>query len=239
MSRLSKQQKRLRRQNGHSEQNFNNAFSLKEVTPLTVNQRRAFVQFEKNKHLMLHGFAGTGKTFIAMYLALREVDRTNSQYKKVALFRSTVQTREMGHLPGSHKDKAKVYEDPYYDICRKLYDRGDAYDVLKNKKLVEFYSTSFIRGITLDDCIIIIDEFQNMIWHEIYSLVTRMGNNCRIICCGDFRQNDLKKEESGVGKFLKVAKTIPEFEFIEYVEDDIVRSEFVKKFIIECDKLGL
>lgn len=241
MSRLSKKQKRLRRLNGHSEaqQQQSNSFGLTEVTPLTPNQRRAFVQFEKDKNLLLHGYAGTGKSFVAMYLALREVETPNSPFEKVVIFRSTVQTRDMGHLPGSHKDKAKVFEAPYYDICAKLYGRGDAYDILKNKKLIEFHSTSFIRGITLDDCIIIVDESQNCTAMELHSLITRVGNNCRILFCGDIRQTDLNKarEQSGLKDFYRVIAEMECFDLIEFQIGDIVRGPLVKQYIIARTKL--
>lgn len=239
MSRLSKKEKRLRRQYGHSEAPQNNTFALKEITPLTLNQRRAFVQYAKNKNLMLHGYAGTGKSFIGMYLALKDITNPNNPYEKLAIFRSTVQTRDMGHLPGSAKDKSKVFEDPYYDIARKLYDRADAYDILKSKKLVEFHSTSFIRGISLDNCIILIDEAQNCTGHELNSIMTRVGENCKIIFCGDIRQTDLvkSKEKSGIKDFITIMRHMDQFDFVEFEIEDIVRSALVKQYIITRTKL--
>jgi len=146
-------------------------------------------------------------------------------------------------LPGNQKEKMKVYEAPYYDIASKLFHRGDAYDVLKTKNLVEFMSTSFIRGITLDDCIIIVDEVQNMSAMELHSIMTRVGENCRIIFCGDVRQDDLtserKKELSGLRDFLKIIDRMVQFDFVEFLPEDIVRSDLVKSYIIARSKLGL
>jgi phosphate starvation-inducible protein PhoH len=187
---------------------------------------------------MLHGYAGTGKSFIGLYLALNEL-QTSHIYKKVIIFRSAVATREIGHLPGSDKDKTKIYELPYYDICAKLYGRGDAYEILKSKKLVEFYSTSFIRGITLDDAIVIVDEVQNMTAEELNSLITRMGNNTKVVMCGDVRQTDLnkRKESSGLRDFYKIIQSMNAFELVEFGIDDIVRSKLVKEYIIKRTEL--
>ena len=147
----------------------------------------------------------------------------------------------MGFLPGNSKDKAKVYEAPYYAICTELFGRSDSYEYLKQKNIVEFISTSFIRGITLNDCIIIVDEIANMNLHELDSVITRVGKNCKIIFCGDFRQSDFTRdqEKNGLIDFMKIIKRMKSFYFVDFNEQDIVRSSMVKDYIIQKDKLGI
>jgi len=149
----------------------------------------------------------------------------------------------MGFLPGNAKEKTKVYEGPYYDICTKLFGRGDAYEILKQRGNVEFVSTSFLRGSTFDDCIIVVDEMQNMNDQELHTVMTRVGENCRIIFAGDVKQDDLTserfKESSGLKEFMSIIENMKEFKFVEFHKEDIVRSDLVKSYIIERDRLGL
>ena len=180
------------------------------------------------KNLVLHGCAGTGKTFISCYLAFD--DMTKNQYEKLVIIRSAVPTRDIGFLPGTEKEKSSVYEEPYYDIAIDLFERGDAYQILKTKRLVHFMTTSYIRGITLRDAIILIDECQNMSFHELDSIITRVGENCRVIFCGDFSQSDLK--QNGMKEFFEILASMNRFDFIEFGVEDIVRSGFVKEYII-------
>ncbi len=203
--------------------NFN--LKLQEVRPLTTNQKEAF---NSQNNLVLHGLAGTGKTFISSYLAYHDIER--EYLNNLVIIRSAVPTRDIGFLPGTDKEKSAVYEEPYKDIATELFDRGDAYEILKQKGLVQFMTTSFIRGLTLRDSCIIVDECQNMSFHELDSIITRVGENCRIIFCGDFRQSDLKRNE--LLGWLKILRRMEEFDFIEFGVEDIVRSDFVKKYII-------
>ncbi len=222
--------------------NTNTGLRLKSISPLTENQEKTFNSFYDDKNLFLHGSAGTGKTFSALYLALDEIMNTSEcPYKKVILVRSVVPTRDMGFLPGSAKEKAKAYEAPYYAICSELFSRGDAYEILKNKGTVEFMTTSFIRGVTLSDCIVIVDETQNLSFEELDSVLTRVGNNCKIIFAGDFRQSDFKKdsERYGIIDFMKIIKRIKQFDLIEFDRDDIVRSSLVKSYIIAKEDLQI
>lgn len=241
--RLTRKQRRLLRQNKLGELDSPKLeFEMKKIEPLTENQKLSFENFERGKNLMLHGIAGTGKSFISLYLALREImDNKNSQYKKIVIVRSVVPTRDMGFLPGSNKEKAKVYEAPYYAICTELFGRGDAYDILKQRNMVDFISTSFIRGITLNNCIIVVDEIANMTLHELDSIITRVGKNCRIIFSGDFRQSDFTKEheKNGLTEFMKIINHMKSFTFIDFKQDDIVRSGLVREYIIQKDKLGI
>lgn len=209
---------------------------LCEIEPLTKNQLTAF---ESTKHLVLHGMAGTGKTYISSYLAYDDI--TQGLYDKFIIIRSAVPTRDIGFLPGTEKDKSAVYEEPYKDIAVELFQRGDAYEILKTKRLVHFMTTSFIRGVTLKDAVIMIDECQNMSFHELDSIITRIGENCRVIFCGDFRQSDFvkKQEQQGMKDFMRVLKVIDEFDMIDFGIEDIVRSSLVKKYIIAKSDLGL
>lgn len=213
--------------------------ALKPISPLTMNQRKTFELYKDGKNLMLHGMAGTGKTFISMYLALNDVIN-RELYDNVTLIRSVVPTRDMGFLPGTQGEKSKAYEMPYFPIATDLFGRGDAYEVLKNKKLVNFITTSFIRGTTINDSVIIVDEVENMTFHEIDSVITRVGKNCKIIFCGDFRQSDLQKSDdrNGLLKFMDIVDKLRNFGYIEFTQDDIVRSGLVRDYIIAKTDLG-
>jgi len=240
--RLTRKEKRILRQNGQEENNqVKINFHLKHIEPLTENQKLSFEAYNNGKNLMLHGIAGTGKSFLSLYFALKQVLAPDSQYKKVIIVRSVVPTRDMGFLPGNSKEKARVYEAPYYAICTELFGRGDAYEYLKNKGVVEFISTSFIRGITLNDCIIIVDEIANLTLHELDSVITRVGKNCRIMFCGDFRQSDFIKDhdKDGLKNFMRIIQRMKSFYFVDFDENDIVRSSMVKDYIITKDKLGI
>ena len=206
---------------------------LQEIEPLTKNQLRAF---ESDKNMVLHGVAGTGKTFIACYFAFD--DMIKGEMDKLVIIRSAVPTRDIGFLPGTEKEKSAVYEEPYKDICIELFDRGDAYEILKNKNLVQFMTTSFIRGITLRDSIVIVDECQNMSFHELDSIITRVGEGSRIIFCGDFRQSDLGGK-NGLHEFIRILKAMNRFDLVDFQVSDIVRSGFVKDYIIAKSELGL
>lgn len=239
--RLTKKQRRILRQEGvlsSQDVGFRVNFRLKNFEPLTENQRKTFEAFESGKNLLLHGIAGTGKTFLSLYLSIRELINGSGNYSKIFIVRSAVPTRDMGFLPGNTKEKARAYEAPYVAICTELFDRGDSYEVLKTKDFIEFISTSYVRGITLSNCIVIVDEVQNMTYHEIDSIITRVGDNCKIIFSGDFRQSDFTREQekSGLKDFISVIKTMRSFEFIEFEIEDIVRSRMVKEYIIAKDR---
>lgn len=241
---LTKKEKRTLRKNRQDllqQEKLN--FSINHIEPLTDHQRETFEAYNKGRNLLLYGSAGTGKTFLSLYLATKTVLAEHSDYKKVVIVRSVVPTRDMGFLPGNSKEKTRVYEAPYYAIYTELFERGDAYDYLKNRGIVEFISTSFIRGITLNDCIVIVDEMQNMDWGELTSIITRVGKNCKIIFSGDFRQSDFrfKERESkhDINRFMEVLKSMKhDFSFIEFDTSDIVRSKLVKNFIIAINELG-
>ena len=182
-----------------------------------------------NKNQVLCGAAGTGKTLLAVYKAMVALEK--DEVDKVIIVRSAVPTREVGYLPGSLDDKVKVFEQPYNEIFSFLYDDDSAYRLWKNKhKSVQFMTSSFLRGVTLEDSYVIVDEFQNMTFHELDSIMTRLGENCQIIFCGDIKQSDLK--DSGLFKFVKVLRSMPKyFDIIEFEICDIVRSGIVKEYL--------
>jgi phosphate starvation-inducible protein PhoH len=239
--RLTRKERRLLRQGKETKETFQEKlnFNLKHFDPLTQNQRSTFDAFSKDRNLMLHGIAGTGKSFLSMYLSLKEILNGSDKYKKVVIVRSVVPTRDMGFLPGNNKEKTKVYEAPYYAICTEIFGRSDSYEYLKSKNLIEFMSTSFIRGITLNDCIVIVDEMQNATLHELDSVITRIGHNCKVVFCGDFRQSDFTREHerNGLTDFMRVVRNMKSFNFVEFDAADIVRSALVKEYIIMKDKL--
>ncbi len=210
-------------------------FELKGITALTDTQEEVFNRYDEGKNLVLHGFAGTGKTYISLYLALETLLKNQTKYDKIIIVRSVVPSRDMGFLPGSAAEKARVYEEPYREICQDLLERGDAYDILKQKRWLDFTTTSFLRGLTWNNAIVLVDEIQNMQFSEIDTVMTRLGNNSKIIFCGDFRQTDFKKDEekSGLKKFMSILDRMNNFAHVEFKEEDIVRSGIVKDYIIK------
>jgi predicted ribonuclease YlaK len=213
---------------------------LVDIEPLTENQRKLFDSYQQNKHLVAYGCAGTGKTFITLYNALKDVLDERTPYEKVYIVRSLVATREIGFLPGSHDDKADIYQIPYKNMVKYMFqmptdsDFEMLYGNLKAQETIKFWSTSFLRGTTLDNSIIIVDEFQNLNFHELDSIITRVGENTKIMFCGDATQSDLQKtnERNGIVDFMGVLRKMPSFDIIEFGVDDIVRSGLVKEYII-------
>jgi len=207
---------------------------MKVIEPLTDNQKLFFDAYDNSSIMLLHGVAGTGKTFIAVYNALEEVLDKSNPYKRVTIVRSAVPSREIGHLPGDEKEKTEVYTMPYVEICQDLFNKQEAYQRLEEQGAIKFLITSFVRGITLEDSIIIVDECQNMTDMELNSIITRVGNRSKIIFCGDFRQTDLyrKTDMSGLKKFMAITDLMPSFKTFEFGVEDIVRSAIVKEYIL-------
>jgi len=191
-------------------------------------------QYAYKPAFLLHGCAGTGKTFIALYRALEEVMDKGSTRDKVIIVRSAVPSREIGHLPGDQDEKTEVYSAPYQSMCQELFPtKQQPYQRLIEQKYLDFMCTSFVRGITLDHSIVIVDECQNLNDMEINSIMTRVGVNTKIIFCGDFRQTDLYKRNdlSGLKKFMVTVENMPSFCSIEFGSEDIVRSALVREYI--------
>lgn len=217
--------------------------TLKDIGPITDNQIKTFQAYDHGDNLFLHGCAGTGKTFISMYLALKEISEKHSRRRKLVLIRTAQSSKDIGFLPGDEKRKLEVYEAAYRAICSELYHRDDAYDILKQKGIIEFHSTSFLRGTTIDDAVIIIDEAQNCRYQEIRTVLTRTGDHSRVVICGDTKQDDLTseryKETSGLSNVMQVFNRMDHMSTVEFEIDDIVRSGFVRDFIIAENQLGL
>jgi phosphate starvation-inducible protein PhoH and related proteins len=230
----------LRTRNKSQEPTLN----IKFIKPLTENQNITFDSYYSGKNLLLMGSAGTGKSFLSLYLSLSELLEKDSQYKKIIIVRSAVQGRDIGFLPGSAKEKMKAYEQPYKQICTDLLGRGDAYEILQKKNLIEFECTSFLRGITFDDCIVIMDEMQNATYEECATVLTRAGKNCKLIVCGDTKQNDLIKSKYDVSGFGRITEILEHpnmtqhFDSVRFTTDDIVRSGFVKSFLKTVEIIG-
>jgi|TARA_B100001094_G_scaffold81480_1_gene77729 phosphate starvation-inducible protein PhoH len=213
---------------------------LVNIDPLTENQKKLFSSYKEGKHLIAYGCAGTGKTFITLYNALQDVLSDTTPYERIYLVRSLVATREIGFLPGSHEDKADIYQIPYKNMVKYMFQMSsDAdfemlYGNLKAQESIKFWSTSFLRGTTLDNAIVIVDEFQNLNFHELDSIITRVGENTRICFCGDATQSDLQKtnERNGIVDFMRILRAMPSFDIIEFGLDDIVRSGLVKEYIV-------
>jgi phosphate starvation-inducible protein PhoH len=216
-------------------------FELRHVSPLTPNQAKTFESYHHGYNLICHGYAGTGKSYVSLFLALEELLSGKSTYDKIVIVRSVVPSRDVGFLPGSIKDKIRVYEEPYKEIVDDLFGRGDGYDILKMKNMIQFTTTSFLRGLTFNNAIVIVDEIQNMTFPEIDTVMTRMGDNSRAIFCGDFRQTDLvnDRDKSGIHKFINITKRMSGFAYVEYEKQDIVRSGLVKDYIIKRTEMGI
>ena len=215
-------------------------FELRKVVPLTENQRIVFEHYDEGKNLVLCGYPGTGKSLLALYLGIKSMFN-DGEFQKIHLIRTPQSTKNIGFLPGDEKMKLQVYETAFKDIVNFLFNRDDAYEIISKKGMLNFDSTSFLRGLTFDNSLIILDEAQNCSLHEISTVISRMGKNSKIIICGDIKQCDLtsKYEKSGLPDFFKIANKMDEFEIVEFGIDDILRSDIVRSFIIAKEQLGL
>lgn len=214
---------------------------LKQLNPITQAQGKVFQTYAEGANLCLNGSAGTGKTYIGLYLALQDVLDKNTQYNKVVIVRSIVPTRDIGFLPGTEEEKKEAYTLPYKTIIKDLVEVDDAWNKLVNQDSLEFISTSFIRGITISNAIVVVDEMQNLNFHELDSVITRLGENCRIILCGDYFQSDFERDRdrSGIKTFLEVIRQMKSFEVIEFGWEDIVRSGLVRDYIMTKQFMGI
>jgi phosphate starvation-inducible protein PhoH len=220
---------------------------IKKIEPLTENQERFFEQYKKDQNVVAYGCAGTGKTFITLYNALLDVLDPKKPYEKIYLVRSLVATREIGFLPGDHEDKSSLYQIPYKNMVKYMFEMPDdaafemLYSNLKTQGTISFWSTSFIRGTTFDNAIIIVDEFQNLNFHELDSIITRIGLDSKIMFCGDATQSDLTKtsERTGIMDFMRILQNMPSFDTIEFGAEDICRSGLVKEYITAKLQLGM
>ena len=225
---------------------INNEY-LVDITPLTDNQKILFDSYNQQKNVVAYGVAGTGKTFITLYNALKDVLDETTPYERVYIVRSLVSTREIGFLPGDHEDKADIYQIPYKHMVKYMFQMpSDAdfemlYGNLRSQETIKFWSTSFIRGTTLDNAIVIVDEFQNLNFHELDSIITRVGENSKICFCGDASQTDLVKtnDKNGIVDFMNILRKMVSFDIIEFDVNDIVRSGLVKEYIVAKLQSGM
>ena len=217
-----------------------NTDMMRDIEPLTDNQKLLYNAYAEDKNLIAYGVAGTGKTFITLYNALREVLDPETPYEKIYIVRSLVSTREIGFLPGDHEDKSFLYQIPYKNMVKYMFEMPSEADFemlygnLKTQDTIGFWATSFIRGTTFDRAIIIVDEFQNLNFHELDSIITRVGENSKIMFCGDATQSDLVKtnERNGIISFMEILRNMSSVDIIEFGIDDIVRSGLVKEYIL-------
>lgn len=212
---------------------------LNHIKPLTVMQEEMFRAFLEGKNIVAHGSAGTGKTFIAIYLALNELFHGQG-INKIILVRSAVPTRDMGFMKGTLEEKESLYEFPYAEMFAELIGRKNSYEDMKDADVVRFCTTSYVRGLTWNNAVVIVDEVQNMNFHEINSIVTRLGDDSRIILVGDLNQNDLhnrRNEQSGIDRLIKITEQMPAFHNVKFTKHDIVRSAFVKSWICACEDM--
>ena len=220
---------------------------LVKVEPITDNQKLVFNSYKKGQNQFLYGCAGTGKTFVTLYLAMNEVLRHDTPYDRVVMVRSLIPTREIGFLPGVEEDKSALYQVPYSNMVQFMFKQPNEqaftmlYDRIKSQGSFYFLSTSFLRGLTFDNSIIIVDECQNLNFHELDTIVTRVGQDSKIMFCGDFMQTDLSKvnERNGLFDFLRILEEMEEFNCVEFNIGDIVRSGFVRNYLIQKTKLGI
>ena len=217
------------------------------IEPITENQKILFNSYAESKNIIAYGAAGTGKTFVTLFNALKDVLDENTPYEKIYIVRSLVATREIGFLPGDHEDKSDIYQVPYKHMVKYMFQMpSDAdfemlYGNLKAQGTIKFWSTSFIRGTTLDNSIVIVDEFQNLNFHELDSIMTRVGDNSKIMFCGDATQSDLTKtnDRNGIVDFMKILTSMPSVDIIEFGLDDIIRSGLVKEYLVAKLELGM
>ena len=223
------------------------ANDLAVIKPVTDSQQTVFDTWKEGKNQFLFGCAGTGKTFISLYLALQQVLKNETSYDKVIVVRSLIPTREIGFLPGDEEDKAALYQVPYANMMQFMFEQPNEqafsmlYDRIKAQGSFYFMSTSFLRGLTFDNSIIIVDECQNLNFHELDTIITRVGQDSKIFFCGDFGQSDLTKmnERNGLMDFLQILHEMEEFNCTEFNIGDIVRSGFVRSYLIQKTKLGM
>lgn len=212
---------------------------LVNLKALTENQEKVFDSYKAGKNLVLSGSAGTGKTFLALHLGLKDILDKNNTMQKVVIVRSALPTRDMGFLPGEKEEKEAAYMDPYISIVNELFNDNEGWKKMIQFKNIEFITTSFIRGITLNDSIIVVDEAQNCNFHELCSVITRVGKNCKVILCGDYYQSDFVKQgdKSGLNEFIHIINHMKSFDHIEFNWKDIVRSGLVRDFIMTKEML--
>ena len=218
------------------------------INPIGENQQKVFDAWAKEKNLFLTGSAGTGKTFILLHLAFKAVLDKGEPYDKVILVRSLLPSRDIGFLPGTLQEKSDLYQDPYRILTKYLFEQPSeqAHEQLYGKLIgqgsLEFYSTSFLRGQTFDRSIIIVDEASNLTFQELDTIMTRVGQDSKIMFAGDMAQSDLRKnngDQDGYHNFQMILGEMEEFEVVEFGIGDIIRSGLVRSYLIAKTNMRL
>lgn len=216
---------------------------LKNIKPISSAQRMLFESYlAHDNHVVANGFPGTGKTYLSFWLGLNSVLSPDEPQDRIIVVRSAVPARDIGFLPGDAKEKMAPFEVAYKDIVHDLIGKSTSYEDMCEAGKIEFMPTSFLRGLTWDNAVVILDEIQNLTWQEIHTVMTRIGKNTRVLVCGDVSQNDLqnkRNEETGIGNFLTVAERMNTFDIVNFTKHDVVRSGFVKDWILAKEDLAL
>lgn len=214
-------------------------FELNNIIPKTDNQQKVFDLYDEGNHLALIGSAGSGKNYVSIFLGLKDM-LENGSFSKIVIIRNIQPVRDVGFLKGSLDEKIQPLSLPYVGIINELFGRDDAFGILTQKNFLEFTSTSYLRGLTFNDTLILVDEVQNLTFHELDTIFSRVGENSRIILCGDFKQSDMdvKREIPGLDQILKIVNKLDNFKIVTFTPNDIVRSGFVKDYIIAKEELG-
>ena len=223
--------------------NKNNLLPIEAIGPA---QTEAFAKYKENKNLFLTGSAGTGKTFVLLYLAFADVFDDESPYDKVILIRSLLPSRDAGFHSGSLEEKANYYQAPYRQLVKFLFEMQSKdefaalWDLLIEQESVEFQTTSFLRGQTFDNAIIICDEAQNLNFAELDTVMCRVGQNTKIMFSGDeaqtaFINND---DKEGMYNFQGILGEMEECEVIKFGIGDILRSGLCRSYLIAKEQFG-
>lgn len=207
--------------------------------PLNEAQRQFIHAIKSGLNVLAIGSAGTGKTYLALRLALDEL--LNKNICKIYIVRTTVGIRNSGFQKGSLAEKLAPYKALYIQMVNEICNNNLAWEILEEKKQIEFLSTEFLRGTTMHNCIVIADEIQNFNFSECDVIMTRIGDNAKVILCGDIRQNDLrqdKKDQTGLPNAIKIMEKMPTyFDVINFMPSDILRAPMVAEWITLCEEL--
>ena len=207
----------------------------KPISPRTPNQQKLVDSFNNNDLTFALGPAGTGKTYIAIALAVRALK--NREVRKIILSRPAVEAGEkLGFLPGDMKDKIDPYLQPLYDALEDMIPAMKLKEYMETK-VIQIAPLAFMRGRTLNDAIIVLDEAQNTTTHQIKMFLTRLGMNAKMIITGDVTQIDLpQKTQSGLVQALRILNGVPGVGMVEFGKKDIVRHHLVQRIVEAYEK---